>query len=52
VVVREKVIRPLQAASQHPYPQNQPHHPTPVDQHYEHLRTDMRKLFTALGIAA
>ncbi|HEY6371446.1 MAG TPA: hypothetical protein VIX37_12780, partial [Candidatus Sulfotelmatobacter sp.] len=52
VVLREKVIRPLLAASQHPEPQNQPNHPTPVDHHYEHLRVDMRDLFTALGMVA
>ena len=52
VVLREKVIRPLLAASQRPEPQIKPNHPTPVDQHYEHLRVGMRDLFTVLGIAA
>ena len=52
VVLREKVIRPLLAASQRPEPQIKPNHPTPVDQHYELLRVGMRDLFTALGIAA
>ena len=52
VVLREKVIRPLLAASQRPEPQIKANHPTPVDQHYEHLRVGMRDLFTALGIAA
>jgi hypothetical protein len=52
VVLREKVIRPLFAASQRPEPQTKAIHPTPVDHHYEHLRAGMRDLFTALGIAA
>ena len=52
VVLREKVIRPLLAASQRPEPKTKANHPTPVDQHYEHLRVGMRDLFTALGIAA
>jgi len=52
VVLREKVIRPLLAASQRPESQIKPNHPTPVDHHYEHLRVGMRDLFTALGMAA
>ena len=52
LVLREKVIRPLLAASQRPEPQTKTNHPTPVDHHYEHLRAGMRDLFTALGIAA
>ena len=52
VLLREKIIRPLLAASQHAEPQNQPKHPTPVDHHYEHLRAGMRGLFTALGMVA
>ena len=52
VVLREKVIRPLLAASQRPVSQTKPNHPTPVDQHYEHLRGGMRDLFTALGMVA
>ena len=52
VVLREKVIRPLLAASRRPEPQTQLNNPTPVDQHYEHLRVAMRDLFTTLGIAA
>ena len=52
VILREKVIRPLLAASQRPEPQTKTNHPTPVDHHYEHLRVGMRDLFTSLGIAA
>ena len=52
VVLREKVIKPLLAASQRPESQTKPSHPTPVDHHYEHLRVGMRGLFTALGMVA
>jgi hypothetical protein len=52
VVLREKVIRPLLAASQQPDSQTKPNHPTPVDHHYEHLRVGMQDLFTALGMVA
>ena len=52
VVLREKVIRPLLAASQRPEASAKPNHPTPVDHHYEHLRVGMRDLLTTLGIAA
>jgi hypothetical protein len=52
VVLREKVIRPLLAASQQPESPTKPNHPTPVDHHYEHLRMGMRDLFTALGVVA
>ena len=52
VVLREKVIKPLLAASQRPEPQTKLNHPTPVDHHYENLRAGMRDLFTALGVAA
>jgi hypothetical protein len=52
VVLREKVIRPLLAASQQPESQTKPNHPTPVDHHYAHLRAGMRDLFTALGMVA
>src|ERR1035441_5327487 len=37
LILREKVIRPLLAASQRPEPVSKPNHPTPVDHHYEHL---------------
>jgi hypothetical protein len=53
VVLREKVIKPLLAPRQHPEESHaKPNHPTPVDQHYEHLRAGMRDLFTALGMVA
>jgi len=52
LVLREKIIRPLLAASSQPEPPTKPDHPTPVDHHYESLRAGMRGLFTELGIAA
>ena len=52
LVLREKVIRPLLAASNRPESAAKLSNPTPIDQHYETLRIGMRGLFTALGIAA
>jgi hypothetical protein len=51
-VLREKVIKPMFAASCHPslHPETQDH-PVPVDQHYETLRSGMRGR-APLGIAA
>lgn len=52
VVLREKVIRPLLAASQGAESKTSLNHPTPVDQHYDNLRHGMRGLFTALALVA
>ena len=52
VVLREKVIRPLLAASTRPEPHSKLSNPTPIDQHYENLRAGMRGFFTELGVAA
>ena len=52
LVLREKIIRPLLAASGQPEPQAKPANPVPADHHYENLRVGMRNLFTDLGIAA
>jgi hypothetical protein len=52
LVLREKIIRPLLAASGQPEPSATPAHPMPIDQHYESLRVAMRDLFTQLGMAA
>jgi hypothetical protein len=52
LVLREKIIRPLLAASLQPEPPAKPAHPVPLDHHYEHLRAGMRNLFIDLGIAA
>jgi hypothetical protein len=52
VVLREKVIRPLLAATRRNESQSKPTNPTPIDQHYEALRTGRRDLFSTLGVAA
>jgi hypothetical protein len=52
LVLREKIIRPLLAASGQPQPPSQPINPTPIDHHYESLRAGMRDLFNELGLAA
>ncbi len=52
LVLREKIIRPLLAASAQPPPPAQPLNPTPTDHHYENLRAGMRDLFQELGLAA
>lgn len=52
LILREKVIRPLAAASQRPDPQTKLNHPTRVDHHYENLRVSMRDLFTTLRMVA
>jgi hypothetical protein len=50
VVLREKVIKPLLAASQQSDESHaKPNHPTPADRHYEHLRVGMRDLFYSVG---
>jgi hypothetical protein len=52
LILREKIIRPLLAASTQPEPTAKPAHPTPIDQHYDSLRAGMSSLFVDLGIAA
>ena len=52
LVLREKIIRPLLAASCQPEPPSKPANPMPIDHHYERLRVGMRDLFNELGMAA
>jgi len=52
LVLREKLIQPLLAASGQPEPPGKPANPVPIDHHYESLRAAMRDLFIDLGIAA
>jgi hypothetical protein len=52
LVLREKIIRPLLAASGKPESRITPAHPTPIDHRYENLRSEMKNLFKELGIAA
>jgi len=51
LVLREKIIRPLLAASSQPEPPCQAN-PMPIDRHYESLRAGMRDLFAELGMVA
>src|ERR1700686_3987148 len=52
LVLREKIIRPLLAASGKPESGITPAHPAPIDYRYENLRSEMKNLFRELGIAA
>jgi hypothetical protein len=52
VVLRNKVIRPLLAASSQLIPRPKLQKQTQVDQRYENLRDTMRLLFVDLGLAA
>jgi len=52
LILREKVIRPLLAASCQRDSSAKPFNSTPIDHHYEVLRANMRTLFDDLGIAA
>ena len=51
-VLRDKVIKPLLAASRHPKLSPDPNNSVSLDRHYENVRCGMRGLFGALGIAA
>jgi hypothetical protein len=51
-ILRDKIIKPLLAATSQPPPSSQPANPTSIDHHYETLRATMRDLFTELGVAA
>jgi hypothetical protein len=51
LVLREKIIRPLLAASGQPDPPSQAN-PMPIDRHYESLRAGIRDLFVELGMVA
>lgn len=52
VVLRDKVINPLLAASRERRPSRGAQNPTPLDAHYDAARTAMRGVFHELGIAA
>jgi hypothetical protein len=52
LVLREKIIRPLLAASSQPASQPKILNPTVVDNHYEQLRSALHGLFRELGVAA
>jgi hypothetical protein len=50
LVLREKIIKPMLAASGQPQPPSKALNPTPIDHHYENLRAGMRGLFKELGL--
>jgi len=52
VVLRNKVIKPLLAATEPLRPTRGAHNPKPIDGHYYALQLTMRRVFHELGIAA
>ena len=51
-VLRDKVIKPLLAASCQPDLNPQQDNTVSLDQHYQNVRSSMKGLFNAMGIAA
>ena len=52
VVLRNKAIKPLLAATQQLRPSHGAQNPTPLDSHYQTIRTGMQAVFKELGLAA
>jgi hypothetical protein len=52
LVLRDKVIKPLLAASMETHPTHGAQNPLPLDHHYEATRTCLRGIFRELGLAA
>ena len=52
VVLREKAIRPLLAATQEIRPSRGPQNPTALDRHYAAVRVGMASILRELGVAA
>ena len=52
LVLRDKVIRPLLAASTETYPAHGAQNPRNLDRHYEAIRVGMQGVFRELGVAA
>jgi hypothetical protein len=52
VLLRDKVIKPLLAAAQHPHRNRRPRNLTLLDTHYQTIRTGMQGVFHELGVAA
>jgi hypothetical protein len=52
IVLRDKAIKPLLAAAQGLRPSRGAQNPTPLDAHYDAVRSTMRGVFHELGIAA
>jgi len=51
-VLRNKAIKPLLAATQQLSPSRGAQNPTPLDSHYQTIRTAMQAVFKELGLAA
>ena len=51
-ILRTKIIKPLLAAAHHPRPSHGSQNPTPIDHHYQLMRTSMQAVFEQLGLAA
>jgi hypothetical protein len=51
LVLRNKVIRPLLAGSQHSQQPSKPHRSSPIDALYQSLQAEMHNLFLLLGIS-
>jgi len=52
VVLRNQAIKPLLAAAQELRPSGGAQNPTPIDTHYDTIRTAMRGVFQELGLVA
>ena len=52
LVLRDKVIKPLLAASTETYPVHGAQNPGNLDRHYETIRVGMQGVFRELGFAA
>jgi hypothetical protein len=52
IVLRNKAIKPLLAATQPLRPTRGAHNPKPIDAYYNALQLAMRRVFHELGIAA
>jgi hypothetical protein len=51
LVLRNKVIMPLLAGSQHSQQPSKPHRSSPIDALYQSLQAEMHNLFLLLGIS-
>ena len=52
VILRDNVIKPILAGTAKPKMGRKPKNWSPIDEHYETIRTDMQTLFEDLGLAA
>ena len=52
LILRDKVIKPLLAASTEKYPARGAQNPRNADRHYEAIRVGMQGIFREMGLAA